>query len=181
MSMFKLPEGIVRPTGTPDKPGKGAVIKPSRFYVYPDGHGYLFFENPIKGKDDISVPFDGFYDAITFLSIAFYEAQKVAEKQPSSATQASQEEPMSEQDLEQHEIEIREPDGSQKLGRFTGRLIEQTEGWNIYITDDDRVIAHDESTRRVEIKSVQKVRDGGGWPRFKKLRDEIGPPEPEDI
>lgn len=82
MSTFKLPEGIARPTGTPDKPGKGAVIKPTRFYVYPDGHGYLFFENPVKGDEDISVPFDRFYDAITFLSMAFYEAQKIAEKQP---------------------------------------------------------------------------------------------------
>jgi hypothetical protein len=33
---------------------------------------YLFFENPVKGEEDISVPFDRFYHAMTFLSMAFY-------------------------------------------------------------------------------------------------------------
>lgn len=35
---FPLPDGIVKPTVKPDGSlGKGAVIKPTRFYVYPDG------------------------------------------------------------------------------------------------------------------------------------------------
>jgi hypothetical protein len=82
-------------------------------------------------------------------------------------------------EMEQHVIPIREPDGSEKQGRFTGRLVEQTEGWNVYITDDDRVVAHDESTRRVEIQTIEEARRG--LPRFRKLHEEIGPPEPEDI
>lgn len=83
MSMhFPLPDGIVRPTGTPENPGKGAVIKPTKFYVYPDGHGFLFFENPVKGEDDISVPFDGHFDAMVYLAEAFYLAHKIAKKQP---------------------------------------------------------------------------------------------------
>lgn len=81
---FPLPEGIVKPTGTPGDPGKGAVINPTRFYVYPDGHGFLFFKNPVKGEEDISVPFDSYYDAIIYLAKAFYAAQKIAEKQPQS-------------------------------------------------------------------------------------------------
>jgi hypothetical protein len=79
---FPLPDGVVRPTGSPDKPGKGAVINLSRIYAYRDGHGYLFFKNPVKGEDDISVPFDGYYDAMIYLGQAFYLAQKIAEKQP---------------------------------------------------------------------------------------------------
>ena len=86
---------------------------------------------------------------------------------------------MSGQDMEQHVIPIREPDGSEKLGRFTGRLVEQTDGWNVYITDDDRVVAHNESTRRAEIKTVEEAR--GNLPRFEEVAEEIGPPEPEDI
>jgi hypothetical protein len=86
---------------------------------------------------------------------------------------------MNDQDMEQHVIHIREPDGSDKLGRFMGRLVEQTDGWNVYITDDNRVVAYDESTRRAEIRSVEEAR--GKLPRFNKLQEEIGPPEPEDI
>ena len=85
---FPLPDGIVKPTGTPDNPGKGAVINPTRFYVYPDGHGFLFFKNPVKGQEDISVPFDSYYDAIVYLTQAFYTAQRIAEKQPQGASQA---------------------------------------------------------------------------------------------
>lgn len=44
---------------------------------------------------------------------------------------------MNNEGMEQHVIHIREPGGSEKIGRFTGRLVEQTEGWNVYITDDD--------------------------------------------
>jgi hypothetical protein len=79
---FPLPDGIVKATGTPEKPGKGAVINPSRFYVYPDGHGFLFFKNPTKGEDDLSVPFDSYYDALVYLAQLFYVAQKIAAKQP---------------------------------------------------------------------------------------------------
>lgn len=86
---FPLPNGIVKPTGTPDKPGKGAVINPTRFYVYPDGHGFLFFKNPVKGEDDLSVPFDTYYDAIIYLTQAFYVAQKIAEKQPQDTASAA--------------------------------------------------------------------------------------------
>lgn len=82
---------------------------------------------------------------------------------------------------EAHVIHIREPDGSEKLGRFTGRLIEQTDGWNVYLTDDERVVAHNESTRRAEIKTVHEARAIGSFPRFKKLREELGDPETEDI
>ena len=86
---------------------------------------------------------------------------------------------MSGEDMEQHVIYIREPDGSEKIGRFTGRLVEQTDGWNVYITDDDRVVAYNESTRRAEIQTIEEARRG--LPRFRKLHEEIGPPEPEDI
>jgi hypothetical protein len=85
---FPLPDGIVKPTGTLDKPGKGAVINLTRFYVYPDGHGYLFFRNPVKGEEDISVPFDSYYDAIIYLAQAFYMAQKIAAKQPQGPSEA---------------------------------------------------------------------------------------------
>lgn len=88
---------------------------------------------------------------------------------------------MSDEGMEQHVIHIREPDSSEKLGRFTGRLVEQTDGWNVYVTDDDRVIAHSESTLRAEIKTVDEARAIGSFPRFKKLREEIGDAEPEDI
>jgi hypothetical protein len=47
---------------------------------------------------------------------------------------------------EQHVLHIREPDGSDRLVKFTGRIVEQTDGWDIYLTDDDRVVAHSEST-----------------------------------
>lgn len=57
--------------------------------------------------------------------------------------------------------------------------MERTDGWNVYLTDDERVIAHNESTLRAEIKTVEEAR--GNLPRFKKLREEIGDPEPEDI
>lgn len=57
--------------------------------------------------------------------------------------------------------------------------MEQTDGWNVYLTDDARVIAHNESTHQAEIQTVEEAR--GGLPRFRKLHEEIGPPEPEDI
>lgn len=88
---------------------------------------------------------------------------------------------MTEQDTQQHVIHIREPDGSEKLGRFTGRLVEQTDGWDVYLTEDDRVVVYNEASRRAEIKTVDEAREIGSLPRFKKLREVIGPPEPEDI
>ena len=79
---FPIPQGLVRRTMKDGKPGKGAVINPTRIYVYPDGHGFLFFKNPIKGEDDVSVPFDGHHDAIVYLAGLLYEALKVAELPP---------------------------------------------------------------------------------------------------
>jgi hypothetical protein len=36
----------------------------------------------VKGEDDISVPFDGYYDAMIYVGEALYLAQKIAKKQP---------------------------------------------------------------------------------------------------
>jgi len=74
-----IPDGLVRRTEKNGEPGKGAVIRPTRFYVYPDGHGFLFFKNPVEGEDDVSLPFDGHYDAISKIADLFYEAIKVSE------------------------------------------------------------------------------------------------------
>lgn len=82
---FTIPPGLVRRTVKDGKPGKGAVIQPTRIYVYPNGHGFLFFKNPVEGEEDISVPFDGHYDAIVYLAGLLYEALKVAEAPPDSA------------------------------------------------------------------------------------------------
>lgn len=80
MSSNGIPDGLVRRTEKPDgTPGKGAVIRPTRFYVYPDGHGFLFFKNPVEGADDVSLPFDGHYDAISKIADLFYEAFKASE------------------------------------------------------------------------------------------------------
>jgi hypothetical protein len=79
---FPVPEGLVRRTMRNGVPGKGAVIRPTRIYVYPDGHGFLFFKNPLEGEDDVSVPFDGHYDAIVYLAGLMYEALKIAEEEP---------------------------------------------------------------------------------------------------
>jgi hypothetical protein len=74
-----IPAGLIRRTRNSDgSPGKGAVIRPTRFYVYPDGHGFLFFKNPVEGEDDVSVPFDGHYDAISKIADLFYTAFKVS-------------------------------------------------------------------------------------------------------
>jgi hypothetical protein len=78
---FPIPQGLVRRTVKDGKPGKGAVIRPTRIYVYPDGHGFLFFKNPVEGKDDVSVPFDGHYDAIIYLAGLMYEALKIAQEE----------------------------------------------------------------------------------------------------
>jgi hypothetical protein len=80
---------------------------------------------------------------------------------------------------EQHVLHIREPDGSDRLVKFTGRIVEQTDGWDVYLTDDDRVVAHSESTHRAEIMTVEEAR--GRLPRFKTLAKLIGPREPEDL
>jgi hypothetical protein len=80
MSSNGIPDGLVRRTEKSDgTPGKGAVIRPTRFYVYPDGHGFLFFKNPVEGEDDVSLPFDGHYDAISKIADLFYEAFKASE------------------------------------------------------------------------------------------------------
>jgi hypothetical protein len=79
---FPIPQGLVRRTMRNCEPGKGAVIRPTRVYVYPDGHGYLFFKNPVEGEDDVSVPFDGHYDALVYLAGLMYEALKVAGAEP---------------------------------------------------------------------------------------------------
>jgi len=79
---FPIPQGLVRRTMRNGEPGKGAVIRPTRVYVYPDGHGYLFFKNPLEGEDDVSVPFDGHYDALVYLAGLLYEAFKVAGADP---------------------------------------------------------------------------------------------------
>lgn len=87
---------------------------------------------------------------------------------------------MSEDNFEQQVLHVRE-NGSERLVRFTGRLVEQTDGWNVYITDDDRVVLHNESSRQVEVKTVEEARQFGSLPRFKTLREELGQPEPEDL
>lgn len=87
---------------------------------------------------------------------------------------------MSEDDVEQFVLHVRE-DGSDRIVRFSGRLVEQTDGWNVYITDDDRVVLHNEASRNVEVRTVEEARKFGSLPRFKKLREELGPPEPEDL
>ena len=79
---FSIPQGLVRRTMRNGEPGKGAVIRPTRIYVYPDGHGYLFFKNPLEGEEDVSVPFDGHYDAVVYLAGLMYEALQVAEADP---------------------------------------------------------------------------------------------------
>jgi hypothetical protein len=87
---------------------------------------------------------------------------------------------VSEGNVEQHVLHVRE-NGSERLVRFTGRLVEQTDGWNVYIADDDRVVVHNESSRQVEVKTVEEARSFGSLPRFKKLREELGAAEPEDL
>jgi hypothetical protein len=79
---FPIPRGLVRRTMRDGEPGKGAVIRPTRIYVYPDGHGYLFFKNPVEGEEEVSVPFDGHYDALVYLAGLMYEALKVAGAEP---------------------------------------------------------------------------------------------------
>jgi len=79
---FRFLDGIVRRTRNSDgSPGKGAVIRPTRIYVYPDGHGYIFFKNPKEGEEDLSQPFDGHHDAIVYLAGYLYEALKVAKEE----------------------------------------------------------------------------------------------------
>lgn len=80
---FTFPGGVVRRTEKPDgTPGKGAAINLKQIYVYPEGHGYLFFKHAKDGSE-ISVPFDAHHDAIVYLAGYLYEALKVAEgKEP---------------------------------------------------------------------------------------------------
>jgi len=79
---FKFLDGVVRRTKKSDgSPGKGAVIKPTGIYVYPNGNGFIFFENPIDGEDDLSQPFDGHHDAIVYLAGYLYQALKVAKEE----------------------------------------------------------------------------------------------------
>jgi len=79
---FTFPDGVVRRTQNSDgSPGKGARIKLKQIYVYPEGHGYLFFENAWDGSE-ISVPFDGHHDAMVYLAAYLYEAFKVAKADP---------------------------------------------------------------------------------------------------
>jgi hypothetical protein len=76
---FRFLDGVVRRTQKSDgTPGKGAVIRPTRIYVYPDGHGYIFFK---EGEEDLSQPFDGHHDAIVYLAGYLYEALKVAKEE----------------------------------------------------------------------------------------------------
>jgi hypothetical protein len=42
------------------------------------GTGFLFFKNPVEGDDDVSLPFDGHYDAITKIADLFYAAFKIS-------------------------------------------------------------------------------------------------------
>jgi hypothetical protein len=77
---FTFPDGVVRRTQNPDgSPGKGAVMDLKRIYVYPEGHGYLFFKNADNGSE-ISIPFDGHYDAMVYLAGYLYKALKVAKE-----------------------------------------------------------------------------------------------------
>lgn len=79
---FKFLDGVVRRTKKPDgTPGKGAVIEPTGIYVYPDGHGFIFFKNPTEGEDDLSQPFDGHHDAVVYLAGYLYKALKVAQEE----------------------------------------------------------------------------------------------------